>query len=332
MQDIACIIAEMRINRKAEWRLFMILTVTLNPTVDKSYYVDKLLPGEVNRIREFTETPGGKGIQVAKVANLLGQQVRATGFLGGRTGNYINSFLENAGIETSFVAVDDETRTCVNVNDASTGRQTELLEPGAKITQEKQQEFLKHYEELLKDCDIVAISGSVPAGIDENYYPQLIALAKQTGKKVVLDTSGSLLRAGIKALPHIIKPNRDEIMELIGREIKTKEEVIAAASEIRAGGIETVIVSLGKDGAIFVTGDGVYQGVTPSIKIVNTVACGDSLVAGFATGFCRGMSMTDTIKLAMAVSTANALRRETGFFIQEDLDRLLTMVDAVKLK
>jgi tagatose 6-phosphate kinase len=312
--------------------VFMILTVTLNPTVDKSYYVDKLIPGEVIRVKKCEETPGGKGIQVAKVARLLGEQVTATGFIGGRAGDFINSFLIKAGITTSFISVNDETRTCVNVNDASTGRQTELLEPGEEITQEKQRELLEYFEKELDSCDIVAISGSVPVGIDENYYPKLIRLAKQAGKKVILDTSGKLLQAGVKACPHIIKPNRDEMIELIGRDIKTKEDIISAAFEIKESGIETVIVSLGKDGAMFVTDNGVYQGTTPDIKIVNTVACGDSLVAGFATGLSRNLNITDTIKLAMAVSTANALRKETGFFIQEDLERLLKMVDAVRLK
>ena len=310
----------------------MILTVTLNPTVDKSYYLDQLRPHEVNRVRSFTETPGGKGIQVAKVANLLGQKVVATGFLGGRTGNYINEFLTDAGIETSFVSVEDDTRTCININVDEAGPQTELLEPGAKVTQEKLREFTGHYKALLNSCGIVAISGSVPEGIDENYYPQLITLARQAGKKVILDTSGPLLSAGIKAMPHVIKPNRAEISELTGRQIRTKEEVVAAAGEIHADGVETVIVSLGKDGAVFVTDEGVYQGITPDIKVVNTVACGDSLVAGFATGIACGKSLTDTIKLAMAVSTANALRTETGFFVQEDLDRLLTVVNAVRLQ
>jgi tagatose 6-phosphate kinase len=310
----------------------MILTVTLNPAVDKSYYVDKMTLGEVVRVKECKSTAGGKGINVAKVANLLGEKVIATGFTGGHTGDFINSFLTNAGIKTSFITIESDTRTCINIDDNTNGKQTELLEPGAFISQEKQDEFISHFKELLKECDIIAISGSVPAGIDENYYPKLIELAKKAGRKVILDTSGKLLKAGINACPHIIKPNRDEMIDYIGRDIKTKEEIIEAATEIRAKGLETVIVSLGKDGAIFVTADGVYQGITPDIKIVNTVACGDSLVAGFATGISRNLPIKEAIKLAMAVSTANALRKETGFFIKEDLDKLLTMVEAVKLR
>lgn len=309
----------------------MILTVTLNPTVDKAYEVEKLILGEVARVQGNRQTAAGKGIQVAKVAKLLGEEVSATGFIGGHNGQYIKEFLEKAGIQTKFILVEGETRTCINVMDLFTGRITELLEQGAPVSEHQQKKFLEHYKKLLPSCEIVAICGSVPRGIDKSYYYELIQLAKEMGKTILFDSSGELLAAGIKAHPDVIKPNRTELMELIGRKISTKEEIIAAASEIQATGIENVIVSLGGDGAVFVTGEGVFLGTTPDIPIVNTVGCGDSLVAGFAVGIRRGLPMMEKIKLAMAVSTANALHKETGFFLQEDLVSLLTMVDAIKM-
>lgn len=310
----------------------MLLTVTLNPTVDKNYYIDALQQGEVNRVTSVAQTPGGKGIQVAKVAKLLGEEVIATGFLGGNTGSYIEGFLKDAGIGVDFIHVPGATRTAINVKDASNGKTTELIEPGTLITPELRQALLDKFEKLVADCEIAVIAGSVPKGIDENFYPELIGIAKKAGKTVLLDTSGKLLAAGIEALPDMIKPNRTEMAELIGRTLNGKEEIIEAATKIKAKGISNVIVSLGRDGAMFVTAEGVYQGTTPDIKIVNTVGCGDSLVAGFATGLARKLTMEETIKLAMAVSTANALRPETGYFIQEDLKKLLTMVQAIKLK
>lgn len=309
----------------------MILTVTLNPTVDKNYEVAKLTPGDVIRVKKSAQTPGGKGIQVAKAARLLGEKVTAAGFIGGHNGNYIKSFLENAGIQTCFTEVPGETRICINVHDDSTGRITELLEPGTEIRAEDRESLLEHFEAGLEGCEIVAVCGSVPAGIDDSFYPELIKLAKKAGKKVILDTSGNLLKAGVEACPDVIKPNRDELRELTGKELKDIDDVVSAATELKDKGIETVIVSLGKDGAVFVTGNEAWQGTTPDIPIVNTVGCGDSLVAGFATGMRRGMALPDSIRLAMAVSTANALRPETGFFLQEDLERLLKMVEAVKL-
>lgn len=310
----------------------MLLTVTLNPTVDKAYYVDELTLGEVVRVKSYTKTAAGKGIQVAKVARLLGMEVEATGFLGGHNGNYVAAFMTAAGIETSFVEVEDETRTCINVNVPGSAKQTTLLEPGAPVSAEEQEKFLRTYAERLQECEMVAICGSVPSGIDESFYPKLIAMAKQAGKRVLLDTSGKLLSKGVEAHPDLIKPNRDELMDLIGRELKTTDEIIDAALELQARGVATVIVSLGKHGAIFATAQGVYHGTTPDIKIVNTIGCGDSLVAGYATGLLRKLPMEETIKLAMAVSTANALRHETGYFVQEDLDRLLKQVSAEKLR
>lgn len=265
------------------------------------------------------------------MAKLLGEEVSATGFIGGHNGEYIKSFLKKAGICADFIQVEGETRTCVNVKDLSTGQTTELLEQGVPVNERQQKEFLENYKKLLCGCEVVTICGSVPVGIDKSFYNELIKLSKEAGKTVVFDSSGELLSAGVKAKPDVIKPNRDELMELIGRKIDTKEEIAAAASEIRASGIENVIVSLGKDGAIFVTPDGVFQGTTPDIPIVNTVGCGDSLVAGFAAGIRRGLCAEDKIKLAMAVSTANALHKETGFFLKEDLEKLLGMVNAIKM-
>ncbi|MEI6579518.1 MAG: 1-phosphofructokinase [Eubacteriales bacterium] len=309
----------------------MILTVTLNPTVDKSYYIEKLIPGDVIRVIEKKETAGGKGINVAKIAKLLGDNVVATGFLGGRSGEYINTFLIKAGIVSNFVMLDEETRTCVNVNDYEFNHQTVLLEAGSFVNSAKQEEFVLHFTSLLDCCKAVVLGGSLPPGIDNTFYPTLINLAKKAGKIVVLDTSGETLRAGIDACPTIIKPNRDELKAYLGRNIETIDETIAAAKEIQANGTDTVIVSLGKDGAVFVMKDNVYRGTTPNVKIVNTVGCGDSLVAGFVTGLINNYNMIDTIKLAMAVSTANALSREIGYFNQSDLDDLLTKVTATKL-
>lgn len=310
----------------------MILTVTLNPTVDKTYHIPKLLPGEVIRVKGIAITAGGKGINVAKVAKLLGNDVTATGFLGGNTGDYINSFLINAGISSDFIQLNVETRTCVTVNDIECGEQTVLLEPGANVNQEKQHEFIQHYTDLLAKSDAVVLGGSLPEGIDkQTFYPQLIAIAKRAGKPVVLDTSGETLKAGIDANPTIIKPNREELSAYLGRTIETIDEVIVAAKELNNKGVDIVIVSLGKDGAVFAMKNEVYRGTTPPIKVANTVGCGDSLVAGFLTGLIKKMPIEETIKLAMAVSTANALSIEIGCFLQSDLDDLLTKVTATKL-
>jgi tagatose 6-phosphate kinase len=309
----------------------MIGTVTLNPTVDKHYEVEKLIPGEAIRVRGNRQAAAGKGIQVAKVARLLGEEVIATGFLGGRNGEFIREALEKAGIRTEFVPVASETRTCVNIRDLSTGRITELLEEGASVAESAKADFSRRFGGLLSRCGIIAVCGSVPPGIDAQYVCGLIRTAKAAGKTVLFDASGELLAEGIKACPDLIKPNRTELGELIGRELSDLNDILAAARDLQKTGISNVIVSLGKDGAVFVLPEGTFRGTTPDIPVVNTVGCGDSMVAGFAAGLRQGLPAPEKICLAMAVSTANALHKETGFFVQEDLEKLLSMVKAEQI-
>ncbi len=309
----------------------MIGTVTLNPTVDKHYEVEKLIPGEAIRVRENRQAAAGKGIQVAKVARLLGEEVIATGFLGGRNGEFIREALEKGGIRSEFVPVASETRTCINIRDLSTGRITELLEEGAPVAESAKADFSRRFGGLLSRCEIIAVCGSVPPGIDAQYVCGLIRTAKAAGKTVLFDASGGLLAEGIKACPDLIKPNRTELGELIGRELSDLNDILAAARDLQKTGIRNVIVSLGKDGAVFVLPEGTFRGTTPDIPVVNTVGCGDSMVAGFAAGLRQGLAAPEKIRLAMAVSTANALHKETGFFLQEDLEKLLGMVKAEQI-
>ena len=310
----------------------MILTVTLNVAIDKLYVVDHIDLGEVIRVKECNYTAGGKGINVSRVARLLDEEVTATGFIGGYSGEFVRENVRNARIQENFIKVNGESRSCINIVDRNTGKQTEFLEPGLNITDKNIEELIDHYELLCKSCDIVTISGSVPIGGDETIYPRLIEIAKRKGKKVILDTSGKLLKAGIDAKPTVIKPNIEELKQLLGMTISSKEDIIHAASELHNSGIEIVIVSLGKDGAMIVCKEGVYQGTTPDIKVLNTVGCGDSMVAGFAVGITRDYKILDTIRLGMAVSTANALTMETGYFDKEDMEKLFCEIEVIKIR
>lgn len=309
----------------------MILTVTLNPSVDKLYLVDRLEKDTVMRVKEVHNTAGGKGLNVSKVAARLGEPVTACGFLGGFNGAYVRSLLESEGITPAFTEVRAETRSCINIRDTGTGRHTEFLEPGAAVVPDEVERFWESYRELACRADVIAISGSMPQGVPADFYGRLIAFARQQGKTVLLDTSGRTLADGLKAGPSLIKPNTDEIGQLFGATITSMQERIDAAKVLRAKGVGTVVISLGKDGALIVCEEGVFRGVTPDIPVVNTVGCGDSMIAGFAAAMRREAPMEEAIRLAMAVSTANALTVETGSFRQEDLERLLGQVQVEKL-
>ena len=173
---------------------------------------------------------------------------------------------------------------------------------------------------------MVTISGSVPKGTPEGFYSRLISYAKEKGKQVLLDTSGKLLIDGAATHPTLIKPNTDEIGQLLGREATSQQELIDATLALHRSGIPIVVISLGKEGALIACEEGVFQGIAPDIPVVNTVGCGDSMVAGFAVGLSRGYPIQETIRLAMAIYTAHARTLETGFFRKEDLETRLTQV------
>lgn len=310
----------------------MILTVTLNAAIDKRYVVDNFKVGEVNRVKECAYVPGGKGLNVSKPASIAGAKVVATGFVGGHAGNYIEDALKPFGIESAFYHVDSESRSCINIWDETNRVQTEFLEPGFTLTNEDFEGFLKKFKQLVQDADVVAMSGSVPKGLDGSAYQKLVAVVKEAGKKVILDTSGKLLEDGIQAKPTMIKPNIDEIRMLTGSPCEDMEEMIAAAEKIQKSGVELVVISLGRDGSLAVCEDGVYRAIVPKIDAVNTVGCGDSMIAGFALGISEGLSVAETLRKASAISAAAALREETGYFVMEDMERILPQVEIKKIK
>lgn len=309
----------------------MILTVTLNAAIDKRYVVRGFQEGEVNRVVECAYTPGGKGLNVSKPASIAGAEVVATGFVGGHAGNYIVDSLKDFHIRSEFYHMAAESRSCINIWDEEKKKQTEFLEPGFTVEAKDFEGFIQKFTELVKDADVVAMSGSVPKGLDGTAYQKLVAIVKAAGKKVILDTSGKLLKMGIEAKPTMVKPNIDEIRMLTGSRCDSREELIEAAKKIHAAGVEVVAISLGADGSVLVCEDGVFQAVVPRIDAVNTVGCGDSMIAGFALGFERGLSIEESMKLASAISAAAALREETGFFVKEDMERIYEQVEIRKL-
>ena len=309
----------------------MILTVTLNAAIDKRYVVEEFKVGEVNRVKECAYVPGGKGLNVSKPAAVAGAEVVATGFVGGHAGNYIEASLKDYHVKSAFYHLESESRSCINIWDEKNCVQTEFLEPGFTVTESEFQGFVEGFKELVKKADVVAMSGSVPKGLDGTAYQKLVKVVKDAGKKVILDTSGKLLEMGIEACPTMIKPNIDEIRMLTGKECNEIGEIVEAAKEIHARGVEVVAVSLGADGSLAVSDEGVFRAIVPRIDAVNTVGCGDSMIAGFALGFAEGLGIEETLRKASAISAAAALREETGYFVMEDMQRLYPQIKIEKM-
>lgn len=290
----------------------MILTVTMNPSIDISYPLDELKIDTVNRVVDVTKTAGGKGLNVTRVLSEFGDPVAATGLVGGKLGEYL---LENIGgdVKKHFYTIAGETRNCIAILYGD--NQTEILEKGPKIQEKEGQGFLGHFKELLNLVDVVAISGSLPAGLPVDYYANLVHLANQAGKPVVLDCSGAALQAVLESdhKPTVIKPNNEELSQLLGREISEDlEELKAVLQEPLFEGIEWIIVSLGANGAFAKHGDTFYKVDIPKIQVVNPVGSGDSTVAGISSGLFHKESDQDLLKKANVLGMLNAQEKMTG--------------------
>lgn len=229
-----------------------VLTVTLNAAIDKRYDVTAVRVGEVQRVARVRAGAGGKGLNVARGARLCGQEVVATGFVAGFAGQFITSQVEAQGIRDEFVRVPGESRTCVNIIDAD-GNSTEFLEPGVTVDSTELALLLARFEALLGQVDVVTLSGSAPSGCTDDVYTPFVDAARRAGRRVILDTSGALLRAGLAARPTVVKPNREELAALAGAEVPDLASVVAAARALCAHGPEWVVVSLGADGAVAVS-------------------------------------------------------------------------------
>ena len=309
----------------------MILTVTLNAAIDKRYVVEGYQVGQVNRVKECSYVPGGKGLNVSKPAAIYGAEVVATGFVGGHAGNYIEDSLKPFGIKSEFYHVEAESRSCINIWDEINHVQTEFLEPGFTLTEKEFEGFEEKFRTLVTDAKVVAMSGSVPKGLDGTAYQRLVKIGKKAVKQVILDTSGKLLEMGIQASPTLIKPNIDEIRMLTGKTCNDIAEIIDAAKEMHKNGVKIVAVSLGADGSLAVGEEGTFRAEVPKIDAVNTVGCGDSMIAGFAVGMEEGLSLPEMLKKASAISAAAAMREETGFFVMQDMEKLLPEIKITKL-
>lgn len=308
----------------------MILTVTLNPAVDKTYTTGELITGHVNRMHTMLKIAGGKGINVTKILRQYGYKVCATGFLGGYAGKYIEDCMRGQDVFCQFIEVQGETRSNMNIL-ADNGYVTEILEPGPVIDAAVQEQFFKQYQKLLSDCELVVLSGSIGNGMSEDIYKILIEAAKERGIRVLLDTSGESLRKGILANPYLIKPNQKELEYIVGHRLSSKEAIISAARALQADGIEKVLVSLGKNGLVSVSGEHIYTAKTKKIQAVNTVGCGDSVVASYAMSLIKGDSEEEALRRAAAISAANATTIESANIPVDRAEELYHTVTIEKL-
>ncbi len=279
----------------------MIVTVTLNPALDKTVRIDRLKPGGLNRIKSVTVDAGGKGVNVAKMALVLGVECVATGFCGGDAGAELIAKLDRLGLKHDFVKVDCNTRTNTKVLDDDYGI-TELNEAGVKVTDVEEKALEDKLLSYATPETIFVLSGSTHASADSEYYRKLIIRLKEKGAYVLFDADGDAFKNALSAVPNFIKPNNEELISFCGKPNMTQDEMYGVCRDFIADGIDFVALSMGKLGAAFITADEGFFAPAVPVDVSSTVGAGDSMVAAVACAKQLGLSIKDTAALAMACS------------------------------
>lgn len=302
----------------------MILTVTPNANLDKTYCVEDFALDKVHRPSQSFTVAGGKGINVARVYQTLGGTAIATGFLGGANGRIMTRALETERIANQCVKVNGESRICIAIVDPKRGTQTEVNERGPEITPRNLRALERKIETLLSQraFKCVILSGSLPPGVPADFYARLIERIKPTGTPVALDASGEALRIGVQARPWLVKPNCAELEAILERPLQGDADMLQAGSDLCASGVEIVILTRGEKGAYLVAPSERWEATPPKIKFASAVASGDSFLAAFLWRYFHETPQRDlaqSLRLATGAGAANAAVIGAGFCTRESI-------------
>lgn len=280
----------------------MIVTVTMNPALDKTAELPKLVPGALNRIASVRLDPGGKGVNVSRVIRELGGESVCTGFAGGDAGKTLVRLLTQSGLRSDFLPVDGVTRTNLKVVEPD-GTLTELNEPGLAVTGDALDALLARVRRLAGKNGIAVLSGSLPKNADPGVYRDFARALAEAGCRVLLDADGEAFRLALEAAPALVKPNRFELLQAFGLPQTTPDgRLPELCGKLVERGVGFVILSLGADGAMFFTKDESLRAAGLRVPVRSTVGAGDSMVGAAAFALERGLPLRDLARLAMAAS------------------------------
>ena len=289
----------------------MIYTVTLNPAIDKTVVIENFNAGFVNRVTSVREDPGGKGINVSKCLQNLGEVSAAAMILAGSTGKRLEAMMAQLRIPVLSVWAEGESRTNLKIIDPVKKENTDINEPGPRVSADILEKFKGMLGAKIRTGDIVILSGSLPAGVDRGLYGAWTAYFRSLGACVYLDADGEPMHKGIAAVPYLIKPNNDELAALLGKSSLSLEEMYAEGKRLLDTGIREVVISLGGDGALFVSEDGCFLAPALSVEVKSTVGAGDSVVAAMAYGQAKNLDREQMLRLSVAMGAASVMQTGT---------------------
>lgn len=310
----------------------MIYTLTMNPSLDVDLIVDELIPDDSNRVQAHRKYPGGKGINVSRVVKEMGGSTMALTFLGGHTGASVASLLRDQKVPFESMEAGAETRTNIFVTNRKNGAVTRINQKGETLDDGSIRLLLDKLDLLdLRKVSFLVLGGSLPGKTRGDVYSKIIQMLgeKNDPCRILLDADGDTLMDAIGSGVKVIKPNTHEASRALGRKVESLDEVVGAAKEFKAMGVETAIVSMGKRGAVVAGEDGVWHGIPPEVEEVSAVGAGDSFIGGFLSSLVLGMDSGAALRRGCAAGAATALTPGTELCHASDIHRLQ---DKVKLE
>jgi 1-phosphofructokinase family hexose kinase len=303
-----------------------IVTVNLNPVLDRTLALPRLTVGQINRAQLVRLDVGGKGFNVSRALLELGSPSLALGVLGGATGEMLRRGLEELGIAGDFVFVEGETRQNLTLLDESTGLYTKINEAGPQWTQDTVEALLAKVRERVAPDDVWVMAGRLPPGAPADLYARLITLVQSGGARAYLDSSGQPLRLACQAAPYGVKPNVEEAEEVVGHRLTSLEDLVGATRAFLEFGIQVVAISRGAQGALVAQGRRVVQAMPPAVEIRSTVGAGDAFMAGLVWTLEGGRDLAEAARWAVACGTAAAMEEGTGVGTREKFEALASRI------
>lgn len=310
-----------------------VICVTANPAIDLTVHAPNWKVGVVNRGTKMDKTPGGKGLSVAINLADAGISCTASGWIGSGNFGTFSEALKKHHIEDAFIKVEGETRRCIKIIEENSGDTTDINMPGLHISAQEQEQLLNYLDLEVDENTTLVLGGSLPPGVEKNFYADVVKKYRDRASFIVVDTSGEALVQTMKSdvLPHMIKPNIHELSELCGKDLDSDEEIVRQAKAFVNQGVALVVVSMGDRGAWFVDKEEAILAQPPRVKVVSTVGAGDAMVAGTVRGILLGHPLERLARTATAYSTANIQHMGTYLPDEATLDALKSRVVVSRL-
>lgn len=304
-----------------------IVTLTMNPAVDESTSVPYVLPEQKLRCRAPTHEPGGGGINVARAIRKLGGDALACFPVAGPAGELLKRLLDGEGVPHTPMAVDGWTRENLNVLEEVSGRQFRFCMPGATLGDREWPIFLDWVRQLRPPPDFLVASGSLPPGVPVDFYARLAAVGREIGSRVILDTSGAPLARAVEEGVYLLKPSLREFQALTGEPGGDESQLASlAATAVKRGWCEVLVLSLGAGGALWVTASERERLASPAVQVKSSVGAGDSMVAGIVLSLARGRALSEAVRFGVAAGAAAVMNPGTALCRREDVERLYLQV------